>query len=104
VNRGLACRNRRHSPWLLCLLMLTCTQPSSLAMLSARQSRATPSSGSSSHGASIILRRQIIPYSAYSAEQSGHDYSQRGLRLGEIPLELSRLRLHPAHLSCLERP
>ena len=78
VNRGLACRNRRHSLMVYCLLMLTCTQPSSLASLSARQSRATTSSGSSSCGAPIILRHQIIPCSAYSAEQSGHDCSQRG--------------------------
>jgi hypothetical protein len=78
VNRGLACRNRRQSLMGYCLLMLTCTQPSSLASLSARQSRATPSSGSSSCGAPIILRCQIIPCSAYSAEQSGHDCSQRG--------------------------
>ena len=74
----LACRNRRHSLMVYCLLMLTCTQPSSLASLSARQSRATPSSGSSSCSAPIILRHQIIPCSAYSAEQSGHDCSQRG--------------------------
>jgi len=101
VNRGLACRNRRQSLMGYCLLMLTCTQPSSLASLSARQSRATPYSGSSSCGAPIILRRQIVPYSAYSAEQSSHDFSQRGLRLGEIPMELSRLRLHPTHLPSL---
>ena len=78
VNRGLACRNRRQSLMGYCLLMLTCTQPSSLASLSARQSRATTYSGSSSCNAPIILRRQIIPCSAYSAEQSGHDCSQRG--------------------------
>jgi hypothetical protein len=67
-----------YSLMVYCLLMLTCTQPSSLASLSARQSRATTYSGSSSCGAPIILRRQIIPCSAYSAEQSGHDCSQRG--------------------------
>jgi hypothetical protein len=76
VNRGLACRNRRHSPSVYCLLMLTCTQPSSLASLSARQSRATPSSGSSSYGAPIILslsnRHQPIVAltSAFSADRA----------------------------------
>jgi hypothetical protein len=38
---------------------------------------ATPSSGSSSYCARIILRRQIVPCSAYSAEQSSHDCSVR---------------------------
>lgn len=65
VNRGLACRSRRHSLLVYCLLMLTWTQPSSLASLSAlatsllplRSSllrHATTYSGSSSYVAFIV--------------------------------------------------
>ena len=62
---------------------LSSLSPSLLPLRSSLVHHATPCSGSCSCDASIILRRQIVPYSAYSAEQSGHDCSQRGLRLGD---------------------
>jgi hypothetical protein len=64
----------------------------SLAMSSARQSRAAPPYRSSSYSASIILRRQIVPCSAYSAEQSSHDCSVRRV---QAPRVLGCRKRHP---------
>jgi hypothetical protein len=65
------------------LASLLSLSTSLLPLRSSLMRHATPCSGSCSCSAPIILRRQIVPYSAYSAEQSSHDSSQRGLRLGD---------------------
>ena len=75
------------------LASLSALAPSFLPLRSSVIRHATTCSGSCSYDASIILACQINPYSAYSAEQNWADFSQRVVRLGEIPLELSRLRL-----------
>jgi hypothetical protein len=71
------------SQWDSAFATMSSLSTSLLPLRSSLVRHATPCSGSCSCVASIILRRQIVPCSAYSAEQSGHDFSQRGLRLGD---------------------
>ena len=108
VNRGLACRNRRHSPSVYCLLMLTCTQPSSLAMPSACLCRSLRRSA-------ITLRRPnarpptvLLSYSVVKSfptlpiRQSKAVTISLSVGCGSAILsESSRLRLHPTHLPSL---
>ena len=71
------------SQWDSAFATMSSLSTSLLPLRSSLVRHATPCSGSCSCVASIILRRQIVPCSAYSAEQSSHDFSQRGLRLGD---------------------
>ena len=94
---------------------LSAQAPSFLPLRSSVIRHATPCLARAPTQPSSYHDRQIVPCSAYSAEQNSHDFSQRVVRLGEIPLELNRLRLphasaessflslapHPALLRCL---